>query len=67
MTVGFEGTNGARTTSPEKCQEILDVLFDHGHTEIDTARIYADGTTEQAGVTAFDPRREVVCLTMMFP
>ena len=47
MTFGFEGKNGVRTSSLTECQEILDVFFDHGHTELDTARMYAEGTTEQ--------------------
>ncbi|KAH7926385.1 Aldo/keto reductase [Leucogyrophana mollusca] len=47
MTFGFEGKNGVRTSSKADCQEILDVFFKHGHTELDTARMYAEGTTEQ--------------------
>ncbi|KAF8434122.1 NADP-dependent oxidoreductase domain-containing protein [Boletus edulis BED1] len=47
MTFGFEGKNGVRTSSLTQCQEILDVFFTHGHTELDTARVYAEGTTEQ--------------------
>jgi aryl-alcohol dehydrogenase-like predicted oxidoreductase len=49
MTMGSEGTNGVRTTTEKECQEILDIFFSHGHTEVDTARIYAGGTTEQVG------------------
>lgn len=47
MTIGFEGTNGVRTSGEKESQEILDTFFSHGHTELDTARIYAEGTTEQ--------------------
>jgi aryl-alcohol dehydrogenase-like predicted oxidoreductase len=47
MTIGSEGTNGARTSAEKDAQEILDTFFSHGHTELDTARIYAEGTTEQ--------------------
>ncbi|KAH0832879.1 Aldo keto reductase [Lanmaoa asiatica] len=47
MTIGFEGKNGVRTSSLTECQEILDVFFEHGHSELDTARMYAEGTTEQ--------------------
>jgi len=47
MTIGFEGMNGVRTSGEKDSQEILDVFFSHGHTEVDTARIYAEGTTEQ--------------------
>ncbi|KAF9236270.1 Aldo/keto reductase [Melanogaster broomeanus] len=47
MTFGFEGKNGVRTFAMGECQEVLDVFFAHGHSEIDTARMYAEGTTEQ--------------------
>ncbi|KAG2051718.1 Aldo/keto reductase [Suillus hirtellus] len=47
MTMGFAGTNGVRTSSEKDCQEIIDIFFSHGHTELDTARVYAEGTTEQ--------------------
>lgn len=54
MTFGSEGKNGVRTSSLADCQEILDVFFDHGHSELDTARMYAEGTTEQVGITVCD-------------
>lgn len=38
MTFGEAGKSGARTTDLGKCQEILDVFFAAGHTELDTAR-----------------------------
>jgi len=47
MTFGEPGKNGVRTSDPKECQEILDVFFDNGHKELDTARVYAEGTTEQ--------------------
>ena len=47
MTMGFPGVDGVRNTDLKECQEILDVFFDHGHTELDTARVYGSGTTEQ--------------------
>ncbi|KAF8921351.1 NADP-dependent oxidoreductase domain-containing protein [Mucidula mucida] len=47
MTMGFPGVDYARNTDPKECQEILDIFFSHGHTELDTARVYASGTTEQ--------------------
>ena len=46
MTLGEPGKNGVRTSKLEECQEILDVFFQHGHQELDTARMYAEGTTE---------------------
>lgn len=44
--MGDVGKNGVRTTDLKECQEILDTFFSHGHKEIDTARMYAEGTTE---------------------
>ncbi|OBZ75234.1 Aflatoxin B1 aldehyde reductase member 2 [Grifola frondosa] len=46
MTMGEAGKNGVRTSDLKECQEIIDVFFKYGHKELDTARIYADGTTE---------------------
>lgn len=46
MTIGEPGKNGVRNDDKKECQEILDVFFNHGHREIDTARVYAEGTTE---------------------
>ncbi|KAN0093328.1 Aldo/keto reductase [Tylopilus felleus] len=47
MTLGFEDKNSVRTSSLAECQEIIDVFFDHGHSELDTAQMYMEGTTEQ--------------------
>ncbi|KAH7340945.1 Aldo/keto reductase [Rhizoctonia solani] len=46
MTIGEAGKNGVRNSALDECQGILDTFFSHGHTEIDTARMYAEGTTE---------------------
>ena len=46
MTLGEPGKVGVRTSDLKDCQEILETFFKHGHKEIDTARIYAEGTTE---------------------
>ncbi|KAI4519676.1 Aldo/keto reductase [Schizophyllum commune Loenen D] len=54
MTMGT--TPGARNkdpksrkthSDPQECQTILDVFFDLGHRELDTARVYCGGTTEE--------------------
>lgn len=47
MTFGYPGKNGVRTDTLEGCQGILDVFFKHNGKEIDTARMYAEGTTEE--------------------
>ncbi|CAE6517674.1 unnamed protein product [Rhizoctonia solani] len=46
MTIGEPGKNGVRNSELNECQSILDTFFSHGYTEIDTARMYAEGTTE---------------------
>ncbi|KAH7916042.1 NADP-dependent oxidoreductase domain-containing protein [Hygrophoropsis aurantiaca] len=47
MTMGSPGKNGVRTYNQSDCQGIIDVFLDHTHTELDTARGYGEGTTEQ--------------------
>ena len=44
--MGEQGKPLVRTYNQDENQQILDVFFSHGHTEIDTARLYAEGTTE---------------------
>jgi aflatoxin B1 aldehyde reductase len=47
MTLGFEGKNGVRNPGLEEAQGVLNVFFNHGHTELDTARQYGEGTSEE--------------------
>jgi aryl-alcohol dehydrogenase-like predicted oxidoreductase len=44
--MGYAGKNGVRTSDKQECQEILDIFFKYGN-EVDTARMYGEGTTEQ--------------------
>ncbi|KZV91065.1 Aldo/keto reductase [Exidia glandulosa HHB12029] len=46
-TFGDAGTGAVRTSDLKECQEILDAYFAHGHRELDSARIYGNGSTEQ--------------------
>lgn len=46
MTIGQQGKSGVRTWDKADAQEILDVFAKHGGSELDTARVYAEGTTE---------------------
>lgn len=46
MTLGEAGKNSVRTSDLGECQEIIDLFFKYGHRELDTARMYAEGTTE---------------------
>lgn len=41
MTIGQAGKNGVRTSQDSDAQAIINVFLDHGHTELDTARVYA--------------------------
>ncbi|EGN93228.1 hypothetical protein SERLA73DRAFT_189721 [Serpula lacrymans var. lacrymans S7.3] len=47
MTMGYAGKDGVRNSDEKTCQEIIDVFFKHGHTELDTARMYGEGTTQE--------------------
>lgn len=47
MTVGEPGKNGIRNQNLQEAQEIIDAFLDAGHTALDTARIYGEGTTEK--------------------
>ncbi|OAX41301.1 Aldo/keto reductase [Rhizopogon vinicolor AM-OR11-026] len=47
MTFGIEGAEGARVHELKDVETILDIFQSHGHNEIDTARIYAFGTSEE--------------------
>jgi hypothetical protein len=46
MTLGHPGKNGVRTSDKAECQDILNTYFQFGK-ELDTARMYAEGTTER--------------------
>jgi aflatoxin B1 aldehyde reductase len=39
--------DGLRVTTPEATTELLDVFQKHGHNEVDTARMYVGGTSEE--------------------
>ncbi|KAJ7097971.1 Aldo/keto reductase [Mycena belliarum] len=47
MTMGEEGVPSVRNSDPQECTDIFAVFAGHGHTEIDTARLYGGGTTEK--------------------
>ncbi|KAH9951197.1 Aldo/keto reductase [Amylocystis lapponica] len=47
MTFGEEGKEGARVHDLKDVEAILDVFQAHGHVEIDTARTYSSGTSEE--------------------
>ncbi|TIB01779.1 hypothetical protein E3P94_01366 [Wallemia ichthyophaga] len=47
MTFGQQGKEQARVHDYETVQEIIDIFGQHGHKEIDTARMYGGGTSEE--------------------
>ncbi|KAH9821209.1 NADP-dependent oxidoreductase domain-containing protein [Melampsora americana] len=47
MTIANEGAFGSRIHDLSTAQKVIDVFRSHGHTELDTARLYGDGTTEE--------------------
>lgn len=47
MTFGAAGTSGARVHDLKDVEAILDVFRSHGHTEVDTARVYSGGSSEE--------------------
>ncbi|KAH9483766.1 Aldo-keto reductase [Psilocybe cubensis] len=47
MTFGEAGKDGARVHNIKDVEAILDAFRSHGHTEIDTARGYCSGTSEE--------------------
>ncbi|KAI0140522.1 aldo/keto reductase [Xylariaceae sp. FL1272] len=48
MSFGKEGTRGfPHINSVEEANKVLDVFQRHGHTELDSARAYGEGTTEE--------------------
>ncbi|KAH9814637.1 NADP-dependent oxidoreductase domain-containing protein [Melampsora americana] len=47
VTISNEGTFGSRIHDLGTAQKVIDVFRSHGHTELDTARLYGDGTTEE--------------------
>ncbi|KAI9091017.1 Aldo/keto reductase [Phlyctochytrium arcticum] len=46
-TMTFGNGVGARVSDPAEIRRILDLFHSHGHKELDTARMYCDGNTEE--------------------
>ncbi|EST06653.1 NADP-dependent oxidoreductase domain protein [Kalmanozyma brasiliensis GHG001] len=47
MTFGAPGAEQSRVHDLDDCRSILDIFASHGHTELDTARMYGLGTSEE--------------------
>jgi len=47
MTFAYQGTNGCRISDKKEVQKVIDSFKSYGQTQLDTARAYGEGTTEQ--------------------
>ncbi|KAI0084291.1 Aldo/keto reductase [Irpex rosettiformis] len=67
MTFGGEGKEGARVHDLKTIGEILDIFQAHGHSELDTARVYAGGTSEEVLGEVGWQKRELIMETKLYP
>ncbi|KUJ15262.1 Aldo/keto reductase [Mollisia scopiformis] len=67
MTIGKENTLGARVYTKEGANALIDLFQKHGHNEIDTARVYGFGTTEQILAETDWEKRGIVMDTKLYP
>ncbi|KAI0371014.1 Aldo/keto reductase [Pilatotrama ljubarskyi] len=67
MTFGEAGKQGASVTDIEEIRAILDIFQAHGHYEVDTARLYAMGTSEEYLAKADWKKRGLVVDTKLYP
>jgi predicted aldo/keto reductase-like oxidoreductase len=67
MTLGEAGKNGTRNSDMTECQQILETYFSSGSKELDTARMYAEGTTEEVCFTECERVEAAVCSSIPTP
>ncbi|KAF2138398.1 uncharacterized protein K452DRAFT_353222 [Aplosporella prunicola CBS 121167] len=67
MTIGEAGREGMRVTTHEDAAALIDVFQAHGHDEIDTARVYGGGTTEEYLGAAQWQERGIRMETKLYP
>lgn len=71
MTFGAPGAEQARVHDLSECRAILNTFASHGHTELDTARMYGAGTSEdylrQLGLTTPSSSHSFKIATKSFP
>jgi aryl-alcohol dehydrogenase-like predicted oxidoreductase len=67
MTFGKEGESGARVHDLADVRAILDVFQKHGHYEIDSARVYCGGTSEEYLGAIEWKERGIVMDTKLYP
>ncbi|CZR58186.1 related to aldehyde reductase [Phialocephala subalpina] len=67
MTIGKENTLGARVFTKDGANALIDVFQKHGHNEIDTARVYGNGTTEEILAETDWEKRGIIMDTKLYP
>ncbi|KAF8573618.1 Aldo/keto reductase [Ramaria rubella] len=67
MTFGAQGKHQARISDLEDASIILDIFQRHGHYEVDTARIYAEGTSEEYLSKLEWQKRGLIVNTKLYP
>ncbi|PIL26195.1 transporter [Ganoderma sinense ZZ0214-1] len=67
MTFGEEGKDGVRVSDLKDVSAILDVFQKHGHSEVDTAIVYAHGTSEQYLGKLSWQKRGLIMDTKLYP
>ena len=63
----LQGTLGARVHSQHDANTILDIFQKHGHHEIDTARLYGAGSSEEMLAVADWQKRGLTMGTKLYP
>ncbi|KAJ7160141.1 NADP-dependent oxidoreductase domain-containing protein [Mycena filopes] len=67
MAIGEAGQGSVHVSTQEATIELLDAFQKHGHDEVDTARIYAGGTTEEFLAAAGYQERGLRMETKSYP
>ncbi|KKK19913.1 hypothetical protein AOCH_002523 [Aspergillus ochraceoroseus] len=67
MTFGKPNTLGSRVYSVDEAAKILDVFQSHGFKEVDTARIYGDGSCEEMLAELDWQKRGLIMDTKLYP
>ncbi|RAL11225.1 aldo/keto reductase family protein [Aspergillus homomorphus CBS 101889] len=67
MTFGKPDTLGARVFDTATAATILDVFQRHGHREIDTARLYGHGSSEEMLAALDWQTRDLIMATKLYP
>ncbi|KAJ7772820.1 NADP-dependent oxidoreductase domain-containing protein [Mycena olivaceomarginata] len=67
MLIGTGTMEAIRVTTQEATTELLDLFQKHGHSEVDTARIYTNGTSEEMLGAISWQERGIKMDTKLFP